>query len=322
MSSNGKSLAAARGKASAAETEDQLAWERRRRALLAVPAIAAGVLYLLSGILISSALSSAPTVGLLQALKPAISEGVAEQAISPRTREVTFVSHHALPLIVGSALSSISLIVLTAVLLLLVRATRFRRPESWAPTAVLVLIGGIGFAAVGIGHQIASAILTHEFAVGSDHSSAAVEHALTSGAANVVSEYISLLAGLALAAGMISAALGAMRVGLIARWMGVVGVISALLIFLPIGGAELEIIPAFWLAAMGILLMRRWPAGDPPAWEAGEARPWPTQAEMRARQQAATSASGSAGGDLSAPAPEPSRTSSSGRRRRKHGSHR
>ncbi|HEY1687906.1 MAG TPA: hypothetical protein VGF95_03485 [Solirubrobacteraceae bacterium] len=321
MSSNGKSLAAARS-ASATEIADEIAWEGNRRTRLAVPAVAGGVLYLLSGIIISSTLSPAPTVGLLQALKPGISEGIAEQSVSPRTREVTFVSHHAFALIAGSALSSISLIALTAVLLLLVRATRFRRPESWAPTAKLVLVGGIGFAVVGIGHQIAEAILTHEFAVGGNHSSAAVERALTSGTTNVVSEYISLLAGLSLAAGMIVTSLGAMRVGLIARWMGVVGVIAALLIFLPIGGAELEIIPAFWLVAMGILLMGRWPAGDPPAWAAGEARPWPTQAEMRARQQAATSTAGASNIDGLAPAPEPGRTSSGGRRRRKHGSHR
>lgn len=315
------------GKTMASDSAEQLAWERRQRSRLAVPAIAGGVLYLLSGIIINSALSSAPTVGLLQALKPGISEGVAEHAVSPRTAEVEYVSRHAFALIAGSALSTIALVALTAVLLLLVRATRFRRPESWAPTATLVLIGGIGFAIVGIGHQIASAILTHQFAVGSDHSSAAVEHALTTGTVNVVSEYISLLTGLSLAAGMIVTALGAMRVGLVARWMGVVGVIAALLIFLPIGGVELSVIPAFWLAAMGILLMRRWPAGDPPAWEAGEARPWPTQAEMRARQQAgrrqsARSDGGSSADDGSTPAPDASRTSSSGRRRRKHGSHR
>ena len=37
---------------------------------------------------------------------------------------------------------------------------------------------------------------------------------------------------------------------------------------------------------MGILFMGRWPNGDPPAWAAGEARPWPTQAERRAEREA------------------------------------
>jgi hypothetical protein len=37
--------------------------------------------------------------------------------------------------------------------------------------------------------------------------------------------------------------------------------------------------------ATGILLAGRLPGGDPPAWAAGQARPWPTQAEQRARRE-------------------------------------
>lgn len=320
------------------EGSEQIAWERRRRTRLGVPAAVGGVLYLLSGIIVSSALSGAPTVGLLQALKAPIAQGIAEPATSPRTPEVKFVSEHAFALIAGSALSALSLLILTAALLLLVRATRFRRPESWAPTAMLVLIGGIGFAAVSLGHEVAEAILTHQFAVSADHSNTAVRHALTTGPANVVADYVSLISGLFLAAGMVVTALGAMRVGLIARWMGIVGALAGLLIFLPIGGAELEIIPAFWLVAVGILFMGRWPNGDPPAWEAGEAVPWPSaaaKAQMQsggapARRSKQTSGRSSNGRSDSSgsPAATPSsadRGSSAappGRRRRKHGSHR
>ena len=76
---------------------------------------------------------------------------------------------------------------------------------------------------------------------------------------------------------MIATMLGAMRVGLLPRWLGVLGIFSGLF-FLPIFGAPtLQFVPTFWLVAMGILLMERWPNGDPPAWAAGEARPWPTQ---------------------------------------------
>jgi hypothetical protein len=31
----------------------------------------------------------------------------------------------------------------------------------------------------------------------------------------------------------------------------------------------------FWLGAMGVLFMNRWPGGRGPAWETGEAEPWP-----------------------------------------------
>ena len=51
---------------------------------------------------------------------------------------------------------------------------------------------------------------------------------------------------------MIAAMVGAMRVGLLPRWMGVLGIFTGVLIFLPIGGATLEVVPAFWLVMMGI----------------------------------------------------------------------
>jgi hypothetical protein len=108
--------------------------------------------------------------------------------------------------------------------------------------------------------------------------------------------------------------------------MGIIGIFSGLLIFLPIGGAQLQIIPAFFLVMMGLLLIGKWPNGDPPAWAAGEARPWPTAAEQRAERDRAagklTPAPAAAGNGAAAPAPEPKRpdqTRSQRRKRRKGG---
>jgi hypothetical protein len=284
---------------SSSEISAQLARESERRARLAVPAFAGGVLYFLSAIIVSATLSSAPTVGLVQGITPAL-RGEANPAVSPRAAEVKYISQHAFALIAGSTLKAISLIVLTLVVLLLLDATRFRRPETWAAARPLVLGGGITLAAVSLLHQIAGAVQAHNFAVGHDFSSHAVDQALTQGAINVGSQYLDLLAALALTAGIIAVSVNAIRVGLLTRWMGVIGIFSGVLIFLPIGGATLEIVPAFWLLAMGILYMGRWPNGDPPAWAAGEPRPWPTPAERRAEREAAqadasTSASKRAG---------------------------
>ena len=63
---------------------------------------------------------------------------------------------------------------------------------------------------------------------------------------------------------------GTMRVGLLTRWVGVLGIFTGVLIFLPIGGATLEVVPAFWMVAMGLLYAERWPGGDPPAWTSGK----------------------------------------------------
>ena len=85
---------------------------------------------------------------------------------------------------------------------------------------------------------------------------------------------------------MIGTMVNALRVGLLPRWMGILGIFTGMLIFAPIGGAELEVVPAFWMVMMGILYVGKWPKEQPPAWAAGEARPWPSQAQMRAAKQA------------------------------------
>jgi hypothetical protein len=301
---------------SAKEIRDQVARESERRSRLAVPAFAGGVLYLLSSIIISSTLNGAPTVGLLQGLAPALG-GVANPAVSPRAEEVKFISHHAGPLIAGSVLAAVAIVALMLILLLLFDAASFRRPETWSLARPLVLYGGIAVAVVSVGHQVVSAIETHNFATGHDFSSHAVDQALTKGTANMVVEYIDLLSGLALAAGMIGVMLGAQRVGLLPRWMGILGIFAGLLIFLPIGGAQLQIIVSFWMVMAGILLIGKWPNGDPPAWPAGEARPWPS-AQRRAPARAAEPAPAAAGAGQNGVA-EPARPSRSARRRRRKG---
>jgi len=307
---------------SASEIKEQVASESERRARLAVPAFAGGFLYLLSGIIISSTLNGAPTVGLLEGLAPALS-GVANPAVSPRATEVKFISQHAFALLAGSVLAAIAVATLTLILLLLLDATRFRRSGVWVAARPLVLYGGVAVALVSIGHQVVSAIETHSFAVGHDFSNHAVDQALTKGTANVAVDYLDLFAGLALAAGMIGVMINALRVGLLPRWMAILGMFTGVLIFLPIGGAELEVVPAFWMVMMGILYVGRWPNAEPPAWAAGEARPWPSQADMRAAKRAGDGkpALASAGIDVTpAPAVPAANGPASRKRRRKRGS--
>ncbi len=305
---------------STGEIREQVARESERRSRLAVPAFAGGFLYLLSSVIIASTLNGAPTVGLVQGLTPAL-QGVANPAVSPRAPEVKFISQHTFALIAGSVIAAFAIVVLTLILLVVVDATRFRRPETWSLARPLVLCGGIAVAVVSLGHQVVSAIETHSFVAGHNYSNHAVETALTSGTANQLVDYVDLLAGLALAAGMIVTMLNAMRVGLLVRWMAFLGIFTGLLIFLPIGGAELQVVPAFWMVMMGILFLGRWPNGEPPAWAAGEARPWPSRAQMRAGGQAGNGRPAPAMAGVGAvPAPvQPPAGGSSRKRRRKRG---
>jgi hypothetical protein len=75
--------------------------------------------------------------------------------------------------------------------------------------------------------------------------------------------------------------LRARRVGLMSPFMGILGAIAGALLVLPLAGVS-PVIQAFWLGAFALLLLDRWPGGRGPAWETGEAEPWPTAARRAA----------------------------------------
>jgi hypothetical protein len=273
---------------------EQVSKEDERRARLGVPAIAGGVLYLLSTIILSATLGGLPSVGLVQGLMPAL-KGEGRPAESPRAAEVRYIDHHALGLISGSVLTAIAVGLLVVVVLFVLDATRFRRPEAWPAARPLVLLGGAAVAVLNLVHEIVLVVQAHSFTSGHDFSGKAVERALlTSGPLGVLLGLLGLVAALALAVGMIAAMVAAMRAGLLPRWLAVLGIFAGLL-FLPLFAANtLQLIPTFWMVATGILLLGRLPGGDPPAWAAGEARPWPTQAELRAERERQKAGGGAA----------------------------
>jgi hypothetical protein len=296
-----------------AEVSRRLALESERRGRLGVPAAAGGVLYLLSGIIVSAALKGIPSVGVLQGVAPAL-RGEPAPLVSPRAAEIRFQSHHSLDLMAASVLVGVAYAALALVLLFLLGATRLRRPQTSQLARTLVILGAVTVAVLNIVTQVVLAIQTHNFETGHDFSDRAVE-AVTHNGIYTVFGILIPLAGIVLAAGMIITMVGSVRVGLLPRWMGMVGGVSAVLLLLPI--EQLDVITAFWLVSVGILLLGRLPGGDPPAWASGEAVPWPSPADRAA-------GAGKGGGwrsrgapeDL-APEPLPAGTSSRSRRRRK-----
>jgi hypothetical protein len=274
------------------EIRDRVAYEAARRIRLGVPAIAGGVLYLLGGITVSSTLKGLPTVGPLQGLAPAL-RGEANPAVSPGAAEVRFVSHHGFGLIAGNVLQALGVVFLLLVLHFLLTVIRFRRPETSSLALPLVLGGGAVLVLVSVLHPAAQVVNAHNFTTGHDFGTEAVSRALTHGTLLEATQYLGLLSGLALLAGMVIVVLGGSRTGIFPRWMMMLGIFSALLAFTPVGlliGSAQQLIPAFWMCAIGILLMGRWPNGDPPAWAAGAARPWPSSADVRAERDAARAA--------------------------------
>ena len=60
--------------------------------------------------------------------------------------------------------------------------------------------------------------------------------------------------------------------------------IVGVLLVLPI--LPLPILQVFWLGALGVLFLGRWPNERGPAWDTGDPDPWPTAAELRAEAEA------------------------------------
>jgi hypothetical protein len=84
---------------------------------------------------------------------------------------------------------------------------------------------------------------------------------------------------IALAVGTIYSSLWAMRVGLVTRFFGTFGMAlgAAAVIFLL--QPFLVIALMMWAVWLGLIFLGKVPGGAPPAWEAGEAIPWPRPGE-------------------------------------------
>jgi hypothetical protein len=309
---------------SKAEIRERVAEESSRRSRLGVPAFAGGVLYLLGAITLSATLKNVPTVGLLQGMAPAIA-GQVNPRVSPRAAEIRFFDHHAFGLIAGALIGAAAIGVLVVLLLFLFDAARFRRPQTAPVARPLIIAGGIALPTLTVLGEVVQAIAAHNFLSGHDFTTHAVEHALTKNTAYEILGYVTPLAAIALVAGMVTLMVSTVRVGLQPRWMGIVGGVGAVVLLIP--SQELSLVTSFWMVGTGLLLMGRFPGGDPPAWAAGVARPWPSQLEARAERDARRAAKRQGSGAAKSLAgkreqvPEPVKPTTTGnRRRRKRGS--
>ena len=187
--------------------------------------------------------------------------------------------------IAGAILYGVGSMAIFFAMAFLFRATRARRPSMHQIALVLAAVGSVGF---GIGRavsEVARYIGAHNFVDAVDKTNSAAADAL-SPTATLVGQLIWETSALALGFAIAIISLNAMRVGLLSRFMGVMGVIVGVAVapILPID--QQGIIRVFWLAALGMLFLGRW-RNTPRAWATGEAEPWPTQQQLREARDAA-----------------------------------
>ncbi len=240
---------------------DQLSWESSVRTRQAVLAGAAGVLLVIAA---------------------------AIQLSGPHTKvdELTLdliTAHKRYPIdLVGAVINGLGLVAVALTLSFLYVITRARNPDFRGFVRYLAIGGAVVAALTGIGYAIVIADKADQFVT---HGSQTYmqANALTSGTTLLALPFLGQAAALVLAVGFVMIALNAMRVGLLTRFMGYLGVFVGILVLFPIG-SPVPVVQGFWLLALAYLFTGRWPSGLPASWSTGKAEPWPSSAEVRAQR--------------------------------------
>jgi hypothetical protein len=280
--------------------EEALAWERRWAVPVAVAALAA-IVFVIGAIIVAGQVGSG--------------DGDAELLRN--------VDAHRTAQIVSSILQAIGVGLLAAPLYYLFRAAQARSDDVRgqlvgvviaAPLllAVLAILSGISTlqaASDFVGDQLPR-LLAKGVALNSEHAKDLASDAITNAPVRPYAAGFGLAGQIGFVVAMVYTCLHAMRTGLLTRFWGSLGMALGAVSFIFFQFALL------WFVYLGLLLLGRVPGGRPPAWETGEAEPWPTPAEKAAAELEGPS------GELGEPTADPGSgvdpgTSGEPRRKRK-----
>lgn len=187
------------------------------------------------------------------------------------------VDRHHSEFFLGLGAQVVTYFLVAAALFYLLRATTYRRPETPRFAPGLLVLAPVLLAIGALFNQLELNDIADQFQASASQKEDRAEDLLED--QSVLGRAVLQGGGLCLALSFVITSLSAMRAGLLSRFMGVLGMIVGGLLILPIlPGSTVQI---FWLAALGVLFIGRWPNGRGPAWESGEAVPWPSAAELR-----------------------------------------
>jgi hypothetical protein len=262
----------------ASSPEETLAAEARRSTKAGAAAIAAGVLTFLGSVLALAANKDFPTEHLLDALRANLGSAP-DGGPGFVARKVLFFDDNLLAILGARLIPALATALAAAALAALYLSTRARNPRASKLPLIAAIAGSVLCVVASVAGAVALASDVSGFAGAAQQTEQAARDALRSSftqTAFALAALGSFIVGLS----FVLTSLNAMRVGLLTRFMGVLGIIVGVLFLLPLDG-QLPFVKIFWLIALGVLLLGRWPRGMPPAWVTGEAQPWPSQQEIR-----------------------------------------
>lgn len=249
------------------DREGQLAWERRWRRPAAVTALI-GVVLVAASLVVAQMAGSA--------------DGTAEALVD--------IDANSAATLISSALQALGVGLLTLPLLYLFRAAA-ARSEAVRGQLVGVIVAAPLFLAVALlltgitSVQAASEFVADEvprlaadgIALGSDRADDVADDTIADTGLRLLATGFGLGGQIGITFALFYTALHAMRTGLLTRFWGSLGMALAAVSFLFFP------IPMLWFGYLGLLIAGSVPGGRPPAWESGEAEPWPTPGERAAQ---------------------------------------
>ncbi len=240
----------------------QLEWEARAGRLAAYAAFGSAAL-LVGAIVIQNVALGAPVRNSVERL------GV--------------VGTHSTEMILIAVTQSLALVLLAYVLVYLHRAASYRRPETPTVALVLAIAGPLVLAGAGVVVQVLQLEAASAFLTAGPRTDARAREVQSGGLLSAIAG-VGLGASLALGFALVLLCLHSMWAGLLSRFMAILGIIVGALYVLPVFSGP-QIIQLFWVVALGLLFLGRWPGGRGPAWETGEAIRWPSTAEQRSEAE-------------------------------------
>jgi len=184
-------------------------------------------------------------------------------------------------LLLSAAVSALSLALMAPVLIYLFKAAEARSDRVRSALLGVTVAGPVFFAASVIIQIVAVGGVADDFIAGNTDcapdDNSCIDDLVTGDSTYSVAGGLVLAGRLGLGVGLIYTCLWAMRTGLLTRFMGTLG--------MAVGAATVIFGPAFatiFVLGLGFVVMGWVPGGRPPAWEKGEAIPWPKPGEERA----------------------------------------
>lgn len=194
-----------------------------------------------------------------------------------RAQRLTDFDQHASDLAVSTGLRCVAFLLMVAVGLHVYRLVRTRDETAVKPFVLALTVAGpaavvvaavvVYLASKDVADGFANALATLVPTPTGDRADDLAKGLVDDSNALTIATGIDIVSRVLVAVWFAFLAVGAMRVGLLSRFLGYWGVAGGVaLVLLPVGDAML----AAWLASVGILALGFWPGGRPAAWDSTE----------------------------------------------------